>query len=717
MSWGWIEETEHLQSKRIIRVRTSEGARKYGQAVGTVVRTGKDKVPGSGGTAPLAEPARGPKRPPRTAPNNAKPTATAAVSTVAKPKSPKVDKRTTGGQTKGNFVHPVTGHRMGKTEIGDTFEQLFQAKMKSSLEEKFGCCLKLITGAGEGTARNTPLDFRVGKRGGEVKTLSARSKNQKTAIKKEEVERKHNACEALGVEPVLIAQVVDQETGEVRVYGHPAFESKAVTKMTFLGGYKFNGGDFQKAQEASGHWGKAPGRAAAEQAKATQTKALGEPYDPPDEEGGIIEAGDTVIELREDGEGRIAPFIYTQGEEDEEEDEDEEESEAKHLPGLHDQDRHGQRGRGGFRSRRPWRVPVDASRALLGRGLESAPAYLNEFEAYEALGDGLPSDYQNPAAIGNRAFAKREVADRIYKRLSVADRTTLADRGAAAALRAKQGELPARSGWPIPFHHNTLWSNPNWNASELENLPLGEQPWEMDVNATDEQGKNTGHARAIERSLEGGWHLRRGDDPIIKEAMARAAISDFIHTWASTSNDENPRSLAVQEAARLEFGLDDVHEWEIDPEHWGEIMMPKLEEERANIPLYRRLLRAQYDETQQWLRDHGITEIVLHRGMAWEPDDPVPGWRFADGTSGAEDEGPPLSVEGDDVRMRPLSAWSVKRTEAQEFASRGDNGILLSTVFPAELIFSTPRTGFGCLPEYEFVVLAPAEGSYRAGEW
>lgn len=343
----WVEEIEHLQTK-VRRVRTPEGAEKYGQAVGTIIRAGSVAAAGRrrrtrdgrviDGEDPGAKPpARAPvrPRPPKAAPAPAtakvpaakkptakKPTATAKVASV------KVDKRKTQGQTVSNFVHPDTGHPMGKTESGDTYEQLFQAKMKDSLEEKFGCCLKMITGAGEGTSRTTALDFHVGKRGGEVKSLSSRSISQKTAIKKEERARKEEACAAARLKALLIVQVVDQDSGMVSVYGFPEFASKGVKAMTLLGNYDYTPDDFVEAQKASGHWDKRHTRKAEAKKKAAEKKAesksvVGEEYDPPDEEGGVFEEGDTVIELREVEGGFAVPFIFTAGQEEEEEEEEE----------------------------------------------------------------------------------------------------------------------------------------------------------------------------------------------------------------------------------------------------------------------------------------------------------------------------------------------------------------------------------------------------------
>lgn len=155
-------------------------------------------------------------------------------------------------QTPSQFTHPDTGHRMGKTEIGDTFEELFKNKGAHLLEQKFGGAFKRISG--EGGPRNTPLDFQLDDtHGGELKTLNAAAQNQKTAIKKDEVLRKEAAVKDASLKPLLVVQVVNPAQGRVEVYSYPAFASKSTTKMTHLGGYDFGPSDFRQAQEATGH--------------------------------------------------------------------------------------------------------------------------------------------------------------------------------------------------------------------------------------------------------------------------------------------------------------------------------------------------------------------------------------------------------------------------------------------------------------------------------
>lgn len=206
------------------------------------------------------------------------------------------DARLGQGQTRSNFIHPVTGHAMGKSEIGDTYEHLF-AKHGADMVAKHEHTsdYHMIAGGendhGTRGSRTTPLDFRLdGTHGGEVKTLSASSANQKTAIKAEEVARKQEAVKKMGVKPLLVAQVVDQKKKEVHVYVHHEFASKAVARMEHVGSYKYSDKDFEEAQRKTGHWDKKEARAKAQQ--------------PIPEEK--IEKGDTVIETRQHH-----PHVYT----------------------------------------------------------------------------------------------------------------------------------------------------------------------------------------------------------------------------------------------------------------------------------------------------------------------------------------------------------------------------------------------------------------------
>jgi HK97 family phage portal protein len=177
------------------------------------------------------------------------------------------DARRSQGQTRSNFIHPVTHHAMGKSEVGDTYEALFEQHVAGLLTERYGNPPYQAIAKAEGTgSRTTALDFSVDHRGGELKSLSAATPNQKTAIKREEVVRKEAAVAEAGLEPLLIVQVVDQQNMSVKVYAFDAFASKAVSKMDYLGGYSYTLADFEAAQKRTGHHEKREARATAQQA-------------------------------------------------------------------------------------------------------------------------------------------------------------------------------------------------------------------------------------------------------------------------------------------------------------------------------------------------------------------------------------------------------------------------------------------------------------------
>lgn len=170
------------------------------------------------------------------------------------------DKRKSGGQTRTNFVNESTGAPMGKTETGDTFERLFDNHGKQLLRDRYGD-FQLVTGAGGGASRTTPLDLVTTTHGGELKTMSSNSKNLKTAIKAEEVQRKLKAVGDANLKPLLLVQVVNQDNHRVELYGMENFGSKAVSKMEHFGGYDYTPEDFAAAQAAAGHDDKAVARA------------------------------------------------------------------------------------------------------------------------------------------------------------------------------------------------------------------------------------------------------------------------------------------------------------------------------------------------------------------------------------------------------------------------------------------------------------------------
>lgn len=194
-------------------------------------------------------------------------------------------------------------------------------------------------------------------------------------------------------------------------------------------------------------------------------------------------------------------------------------------------------------------------------------------------------------------------------------------------------------------------------------------------------------------------------DERVRENRRRVGVSRLIQRWAMSSNDSDPDTLAMQEIAAEEFGLDDHLGWSADDDLRTEVDQAKAE--RGD--LLRAFLQAQYHETQVRLAAAGITEIPLYRGMRFlHPDEageapPAPDWARHNGTA--------------QVPLRPLSSFSADFGVAQQFAdSTHATGVVLSGVVPADRVLSTPRTGVGDLNASEIVLLA-SPGEWRVTAW
>ncbi|HNT76866.1 MAG TPA: hypothetical protein PKH77_17790 [Anaerolineae bacterium] len=98
-------------------------------------------------------------------------------------------------------------------------------------------------------------------------------------------------------------------------------------------------------------------------------------------------------------------------------------------------------------------------------------------------------------------------------------------------------------------------------------------------------------------------------------------------------------------------------------------------------------LRSIYDRTQSDLKKQGIEEVILYRGF------------------GAKQSAFDLGDEIE-VTSNALSSWSADDRTAKSFAMTAKGGgTAIAIKVNAARVFSTPRTGFGCLNEWEFVLL------------
>jgi hypothetical protein len=174
-----------------------------------------------------------------------------------------------------------------------------------------------------------------------------------------------------------------------------------------------------------------------------------------------------------------------------------------------------------------------------------------------------------------------------------------------------------------------------------------------------------------------------------KRMFTESLTSKLVQNWANTSNDKNPESLAIQESAKTLFGLTDVAPWDMDDDVKGAV--------QANLDehgdVFQMFLKAQYDATQEFFAEEGIKEFVLYRGFTSK-------FKVDTGYT--------------DTVLRPLSSFSTKKTQAEEFALPGgfDFGYLVEMTVPVKDILSVPGLGLGSYTEKEVVVLGGKRSAF-----
>jgi len=208
-------------------------------------------------------------------------------------------------------------------------------------------------------------------------------------------------------------------------------------------------------------------------------------------------------------------------------------------------------------------------------------------------------------------------------------------------------------------------------------------------------------------SLDGSKFAVRGDDPRVREGLREKGVSSLVQVWAGTSNDRSAISLALQDAATREFGLEETQGWDSTnylalsggPAKTLADDVTKMTEEKG--PLFQAFLRAQYENTQRMFAEHGITRVPLYRGF-----------QFNNSTAQAGSTPPPRppwAIRGtvQDLTLRPLSSFSSTPGIARRFAGvqYNKNSVVIAGIVPVSQILSTSVTGLGCLNEKEVVVL------------
>lgn len=328
----------------------------------------------------------------------------------------------------------------------------------------------------------------------------------------------------------------------------------------------------------------------------------------------------------------------------------------------------------------------------------NAAGSMSEYDLLvEGATEGTTDTPEMQAAATQLAASMKAEGDKILARVNATD--------AAQAKRGVAHKLAARMKAPVD---KMLAAMPD--APQREILANYTDP---EIAFTREPGgyvtiMSPSPGYPMEKLREGaeaqGKDFVEGGTPEAEEFVRESVASTLVGNWASTSNDSNPASLAIQLAAEAEFDLSDTADWH------DETGGRAYDAYEKHGDVYREFVRAQYDDTQARFKELGVTSVTLQRGFSFEGDD-SPKWA-SDIAASAE---PGQWAEAAEIRLRPMSSWTSdpETTEAFATQSAGEDrafGIVLTGKFKVDQILSFPETGNGCLAESEFVVLGGSHG-------
>jgi len=255
---------------------------------------------------------------------------------------------------------------------------------------------------------------------------------------------------------------------------------------------------------------------------------------------------------------------------------------------------------------------------------------------------------------------------------------------------------------------------------DLTQMLKGDEAWESWVEGkfVDSLGY-TSREQFLAEHMKGLYQGTEAERIASLEARlaARSArmVNDLVHRWAETSGDEYPEAIAMQMAARDEFGILDA-----TLDHFaGRGLARAAEVYATDGPALRAFLRAMYDNTQAYFGGEGFPDyITLYRGVYLSEQ------QLLEAGLSLPEAGYNAAVIN--AQLQPMSSFSLQRATAGNFASTHEAGkfpVIIATRVPTSRVIGTFRSGYGCADETEFVVLggdvrlpACAERAYSSGQ-
>ena len=165
--------------------------------------------------------------------------------------------------------------------------------------------------------------------------------------------------------------------------------------------------------------------------------------------------------------------------------------------------------------------------------------------------------------------------------------------------------------------------------------------------------------------------------------------SQLIQNWAGDSAGDS-LGVAMQMNANKMFKLGNS-----TYTGYGDLLGEATTEWGKHDKGIQAFLQAQYDNTQRYFKDQGITHVPALRGAGWKRGEAPPGVNF-DGTT-----------QKLPFQLQPLSSFSLDAKTAERFSFSGasEERMMVGSDIPVDRIFSTCQTGFGCKNEAELVVI------------
>ena len=199
------------------------------------------------------------------------------------------------------------------------------------------------------------------------------------------------------------------------------------------------------------------------------------------------------------------------------------------------------------------------------------------------------------------------------------------------------------------------------------------------MTVTKEYIDNIKRNQIIDKSFGGSWsnHKHKVVTNLAnKIGVPYEKVNHWVHSWAETSADHSPSSLAIQEIAKKILGLNKA-----STKHFYSGGKDKKRFLESNKTELQKFITQQYIETQKYLK-----------GLGLKPNDTVSLYRGVD-----------YNLKGSKVALQPLSSFSTNLNTASDFAEY--DGTIMKIDVKVKDIFSTPKTGVGCNNEREVVVL------------